>query len=355
MRIILDEAVWGTRCGDGSSYAFWLQLAPEGAPADRVVVYMQGGGVCIGNDDCAGVSSGLLRALDNTQATGGILSSTDSSNPYRDWTKVYLPYCTQDLHIGGGRTSVFPSVTVERYGGVNVRAAMRYVRDVLWADLDATTPAGYRPDEVRAIFSGGSAGAFGAAYNYHWVLDDLRWPRTTAVPDAGLGLNNGSINGIAGLGLLITGDLAWGARSLLPPYCDESACSIVPRIEEMTSHRLGAFPEQRIVNVSNQVDTTQASTTRFPSLTSWINALPNSYCALRGTPGIHYFLSAIPSHRHTLMASSNYTSTTSLGEPLDVYLGGLIDAPEAIGDRVEEGDLAAIYGAIPFPCPLGTP
>ncbi len=48
----------------------------------------------------------------------------------------------------------------------------------------------------------------------------------------------------------------------------------------MTPHRLGTFPEQRIVNVSNQVDTTQQATTRFPSLTSWIDALRTSYCAL---------------------------------------------------------------------------
>lgn len=236
-----------------------------------------------------------------------------------------------------------------------MRAALRWVRDVLWADLDATTPAGYRPDDVRAVFSGGSAGAFGAVYNYHWVLDDLRWPRTTSVSDAGLGLSNGSINGVAGIGIFITGDNAWGARSLLPPYCDEAICAVVPAIEEASSHRLEAFPEQRFVNVSNQVDTTQSSTTRLPNLRSWIDALRVSYCQVRGTPGIQYFLSAITSHRHTLMANSNYTSTTSLGEPLNVHLGGLLASPGTITDRVEEGDVAAVHGAIPFPCALDTP
>ena len=50
----------------------------------------------------------------------------------------------QDVHIGGGGTSTFPSVTVHRFGGVNVRAALRYVRDVLWAELDLSTTEGYR-------------------------------------------------------------------------------------------------------------------------------------------------------------------------------------------------------------------
>jgi hypothetical protein len=50
-RIVLDEATWGTRCGDGSSYAFWVRLAPAGSPVERVVVDMQGGGACFAGGD----------------------------------------------------------------------------------------------------------------------------------------------------------------------------------------------------------------------------------------------------------------------------------------------------------------
>jgi len=349
-QVVLDESVWGTRCGNGSPYAFWYRLAPEGAPADRVVVYMQGGGVCIGADDCPDVPAGRFTATDNTLITGGIMSNTSADNPYRDWTKVYLPYCTQDIHVGGGRTTVFPGVTVHRYGGVNVRAALRYVRDVLWTELDATTADGYRPERVRAIFSGGSAGAFGAVYHYHWMLDDLRWPRTTSVPDAGLGLGNGSLNGVAGIGILIVGDNSWGARSLLPPYCDEASCAVVPTIAQASAHRLEMLPEQQILHVSNQVDATQSSTTRFPSLRSWIDALRLSYCQHRGRRGIHYFLPAL-SDRHTLMVGANYT-VAAAGEPLNAWLGGLIDDPAGMRDRVDEGSLVASHGVMPFPCAL---
>src|SRR5262245_44109676 len=54
VQVVLDEATWGTRCGDGSSYAFWLKLAPAGSPPERVVVDLEGGGVCIFEADCAG-------------------------------------------------------------------------------------------------------------------------------------------------------------------------------------------------------------------------------------------------------------------------------------------------------------
>ena len=69
---------------------------------------------------------------------------------------------------------------MQRFGAVNVRAALRYVRDVLWRELDPTTPDGYRPDRIRVLFGGFSAGGFGTLYNYHYVLDDLQWAHTAA-------------------------------------------------------------------------------------------------------------------------------------------------------------------------------
>jgi hypothetical protein len=126
------------------------------------------------------------------------------------------------VFIGGGTTTTFPGITVYRYGAINVRAAMRYLRDLLWRDLDASTPEGYRPDRIHALFGGFSAGAFGTLYNYHWVLDDLQWVHTAAYPDAGLALDNGETFGVGNLGYILIGPegpYGWGARSYLAPYC----------------------------------------------------------------------------------------------------------------------------------------
>ena len=72
----------------------------------------------------------------------------------------------------------------------------------LEGDQDGEGDAGFRPDELVALFGGWSAGGYGALYNYHWFLDDLLWPRTAAFPDAGGALDNGELIGVAGLGLL---------------------------------------------------------------------------------------------------------------------------------------------------------
>jgi hypothetical protein len=353
-QVILSESEWGTRCGDGSPYAFWVRPAPAGSPIENVVVDMQGGGVCVFEDDCVGVSPGLFSALDNNISTGGFMSSTNAANPFRDWTKVFLPYCTQDVHVGGGTTSSFPIITVHRFGAVNVRAAMRYVRDLVWQALDQTSPEGYRPDRMRVVFSGGSAGGFGASYNYHYLLDDLRWSHTTAAPDSGLGLDNGELIGVSGLGIVMisqTAPLGWGSRPMLPPYCKSSACAVVPHLQAAHSPRLEAMPEQRILNVSNQVDSTQRSTTFFDTLAEWIDALRVAYCSTQGLPGIHYFLPAVSSSIHGILGSeSRFHSLTSDGVSAADWMGSAIAAPAGVVDRVEEGTLTVSHGAIPFPC-----
>src|SRR5579883_3496266 len=203
-QIVLDSAS-GALCGDGSPYAFWLRLAPGGSPPGRIVTWLQGGGVCVFESDCDAVPPVLFQSLADVPPTAGVLSSDSSVNPFADWTQVFLPYCTQDVHIGGGTQSVFPSITVNRYGAINVRAALRYVRDALWSTLEATTPEGYRPDLLTVFFTGGSAGGFGVVYNYHYLLDELRWIHTTAVPDASAGLDNGMLLSVKNLGALVGG------------------------------------------------------------------------------------------------------------------------------------------------------
>jgi hypothetical protein len=354
VQVVLDEAVWGTRCGDGSPYAFWIRLAPAGSPVENVVVQMQGGGVCLFEDDCAAVGSGLYRALDNTLPTGGWLSSSASTNPFATWTKLYLPYCTQDVHIGGGATSVFPSITVHRFGALNVRAALRYLRDVVWAELDATTAEGYRADRLRVLFGGTSAGGFGASYNYHYLLDDLQWVHTSAVPDSAMGLDNGSLIGMSGLGLIFlvgSGPNAWASRPHLPPYCATAGCAIVPDLQAAHAARLKAVPDQQFLNLSNQVDGTQVSTTFFPDDATWINALRAAYCANQGLTGLRHFLPAVSSSIHGILENTTrFTTLTAGGVTVRDWLAAAVASPDTLPDLVDEGTLVAAFGVDPIPC-----
>jgi hypothetical protein len=358
-QVVLPESVYGTRCGDGSSYAFWVRLPPAGSPSERVAVDLQGGGVCIFESDCAAVPADLFSATDDVPPTSGMFSTNPSENPFSDWTMVFLPYCTQDVHIGGGITDVFPSITVNRFGAINVRAALRYVRDVVWGDLAATEAQGYRPDRLTVVFGGESAGGFGVNYNYHYLLDDLRWAHTTAVPDSGLALDNGQLIGVQGLGVIVqgeTGSLAWGVKPYQPSYCQATTCAIGPVLQAATSPRLKAVPEQQIINVSNQIDDTQVSTTFFATTQDWINAARTAYCANRGLPGIRNWLPARTAPYHTILTvASRWSSVTAGGETLPDFLAGAIADSDGVTDHVDEGTLVADYpGVNPLGCP-GSP
>ena len=369
-QVVLDEATYGTRCGDGSPYAFWVRLPPSGKPSEKVAIDLQGGGVCIFKSapaGCDSVPASLFSATDDPHPTTGILSTSPDDNPFSDWTMVFLPYCTQDVHIGGGVTTVLTSdpndpspITVRRYGAINVRAALRYVRDVLWQDLAATEPEGYRPDRLTVLFGGESAGGFGVNYNYHYLLDDLRWAHTTALPDAGLALDNGSVLGVQGLGQLLQQEtgVGWAVKPYEPPYCQSPTgdCAIGPKLQAAHSVRLKAVPEQQIINISNQIDETQVSTTFFPDDASWINALRTAYCANKGKNGIRNWLPAVSEPYHTILTTeSRWTTVTALGETLPEYLANAVADPDGVDDHVDEGTLVTDYpGVNPLGCP-GSP
>lgn len=353
VQIVLDGQQWGTKCGDGSPYAFQLWLPPEGQPLDRVLIGMQGGGVCIFGADCEPVwnnNPGLFEALSDQAPTGGIMSTNPSVSDFANWTKVFLPYCTQDVFGGGGATQVFPNFSVERYGAVNTRAAVEYVRDLLWLLLDQDRVDGYRPDQMVAAFGGWSAGGFGTIYNYHWMLDDLQWPHTTGLPDAGLALDSGDpVFSLRNLAPALLG--LWNATRSLPPYCFDWDCVVGPDLYAATAPRLKAVPNQQLLVLTNQNDGVQVNTTYFPSTAAWINEMRSSVCDTRDLNGIHYYLTSNTSSVHVVSTGSLWSQSVDSEVMADWVWNAVIGAPEVVVDRMEEGNFGQAFpGVAPFPC-----
>ncbi|MEO1406278.1 MAG: pectin acetylesterase-family hydrolase, partial [Pseudomonadota bacterium] len=210
VQVELDAETTGATCGDGSNYRFWFQLAPEGEPLDRVVVFAPGGGACTNvlSQDCSSQVAGALglsssTSLLNSQGSGigsqgGSSSLTDflePRNPYQNYTKLRLTYCTQDIYAGGegGSQDVTVTIggdsvdfTIQRTGGHNIRVASEYLGDVLIAAMSAEGDS-YDPASVEAVIAGSSAGGFFTTFNYHFFLDELGWTQSTMVHEWGLG------------------------------------------------------------------------------------------------------------------------------------------------------------------------
>lgn len=352
-QIVLDGDKWGTLCGDGSDYAIQVRLAPEGSPLDRVLIALQGGGVCLFEEDCKSrlaSNPGLFNAQDDTPVGAGI-ASTDPMNPFADWTMVYLPYCNQDVFAGGGVTESLGDLDLPRYGAINARAGMRVARDILWKLLDEAGGEGFRPDQLVVLFGGFSAGAYGTLYNYHWVLDDLQWPRTAAFPDAGGALDNGGI-GVRTLGF--TKIPAWGFRNFLPPYCFSGDCAVGPDLYRATSPRLKQVPEQQYLILSNQKDLTQQRDAFFFDEAQWIDTMRAAFCDTKDLPGIQWYLTSDSVNSvHVVSLRDEFYYGTVQGEKMTDWFWRAVSDPDSIVDRAEEGNFTTdIPGSSPFPCEL---
>ena len=352
-QIILPEEKWGSRCGDGTDYAIQIRPAPEGEPLDRVLIALQGGGVCIFEEDCRSrLDSGLFNAQDDSiEGLEAGIASNDPDNPFANWTKVYLPYCDQAVFTGGGVVEQFSDFEVNRFGSINLRAGVRAARDIVWSMLDAGGGSGYRPDRILALFGGFSAGAYGTIYNYHFMLDEILWPRTAAFPDAGGALDNG------GIGVRTLGDIKipqWKVTEYLPPYCFTGECAVGPELYKAISPRLKQVPEQQMLILSNQKDQTQQGDAFFSDEAQWINAMREAYCDTKDLNGIQWYLTGDSVNSvHVVSIRDEFYYGEVVGERMVDWFSRAVSDPDSISDFAEEGNFVNdIPGSLPFPCAL---
>jgi len=145
----------GMQCADGS--ATGIGLLP--GRSDKVLFYLSPGGACWGSATCG---SDILRKFGAIEylavqyyASGTIFDRTVAGNPFKDWTFVFVPYCTGDVHAGQS-VATHGGETWQHRGWANLHAAVA-----------AVTGGLTRPAEV--VVAGSSAGGFGALAAYDLV------------------------------------------------------------------------------------------------------------------------------------------------------------------------------------------
>jgi hypothetical protein len=142
-----DTAGWkaiegghGTGCAtDATPYEFYVH---EGDPK-RLAIYFQGGGGCWNSKNCGlDGQKTFENAVDdgdrpwvNKAGAGGILDASNPANPLREFTIVYAPYCTADVHLGV-RTERF-----ETSDGKFLNVAYRWrMRSACWTGRRSSIP-----------------------------------------------------------------------------------------------------------------------------------------------------------------------------------------------------------------------
>jgi Pectinacetylesterase len=186
----------GCKCADGSKFSFWVRKANP----KKVVFYLQGGGACFSAKTCA-PGSDLYRA--NIRSAGGptgqagMFDLADRRNPFADYSIVYVPYCTGDVHIGKTTKRYAPGLTVRHRGYVNGTAAL----DRLVARF---------PEATSVAVMGESAGSIAAPVYAGLVSDRLPKARITVLADG-----SGSYPDVPRFNNLVS---TWGAGNALPDW-----------------------------------------------------------------------------------------------------------------------------------------
>ncbi len=146
-----------TRCANGEPYSFHVKQGDPG----KVLIFFNGGGACSSGDVCdVHTPPTTYRFLatephNDPRTRDGVFAFNNPDNPLRDWSQVFVSYCTGDVHLGARdmtyKKSDGSEILIYHRGKTNAQAALD------WAYT-------YYPDPDTVLVAGSSAGGVAAPY-----------------------------------------------------------------------------------------------------------------------------------------------------------------------------------------------
>jgi hypothetical protein len=188
----------GAVCRDGTPTGFFVHKGT----LDKLAIYLEGGGACSNDHFCAfnpasanqilaGDGSNVLGSTagagpgrqqpggytdsTHTAAPAGLFDFANAANPFKDFSQVYVPYCTGDVHYGMKKNGTVPNLAAPQQfvGGINMRLFIGRI-----------VPT-FKGKVSQVVLTGPSAGGFGAALNYSMVQDSFGDTPVVALDDSG--------------------------------------------------------------------------------------------------------------------------------------------------------------------------
>ncbi|HXJ19224.1 MAG TPA: pectin acetylesterase-family hydrolase [Polyangia bacterium] len=170
-----DEGQWDwidfpeTRCRDGSATGLAVNFS---SASPNVMVFLDQGGSCFNLATCI-LNDSAFGEDDFIPQTEGVFNRSDPDNPVRDWSYVFIPYCSGDVHAGKQ-----PDGAVD---GVGPQQFMGYTNLDAFLSRVVPTFAGAR----QVLFAGSSAGGFGVLLNADHVAQWFAPIPVTLLSDSG--------------------------------------------------------------------------------------------------------------------------------------------------------------------------
>ncbi len=230
-----------TTCADGSEVHFLERIADP----KKVVLYFEGGGACFSAETCA--FDGPERSYFPTSLAtpewladrGGIFDASDPQNPLADYSFVYVPYCTGDVHLGNRTTEYSSDLSVEHRGFVNGTAALDHL------------VAAY-PDTSELVVAGMSGGSIPTPFYAGLAADALPEARITTLGDgSGAFPSDPFLNTFVGL--------LWGTADTIPDWPETEGLTVRDwGIPDLYRYAGAHAPEVTFAKIDFAYDETQS-------------------------------------------------------------------------------------------------
>ncbi|HET7824247.1 MAG TPA: pectin acetylesterase-family hydrolase [Anaeromyxobacter sp.] len=273
------NAVDGMLCADGSPTGVGVSFGTR----NRVLVVLSGGGACWSQTDCkpnTPRSFGATEfALASNFTANTILDRTLAGNPFSDWTFVFVPYCTGDVHAGGDVTRTYGGVSWRHHGRANLDAAISRIAAAV-------------PSPEKVVIAGSSAGGFGALFAFD--LARSRWPAGASGPKAYLVDDSGQtfVGSDLPQSLRDAWWTAWNLDATVTPLC--AGCRT--DLSQLWDVLHVAHPADRLALLSSTQDATMIGFFSPIAATAFQAAVGNLAAKLRTVPNAASFVVSGSAH-----------------------------------------------------------
>ncbi len=248
----------GAICRDGSPTGFFVHYGT----APKLAIYLEGGGACINNDFCIynpankdqiltgngetvigsafGSAAGRQQPGVYEGVPHGMHDLTNTANPYKDWSHVYVPYCTGDVHFGTRMDSIVPGVTAPQQF-VGYRNMQKFIARIV--------PT-FENEVNQVVLTGASAGSFGAALNFSMVQDAFGSVRVFPILDSGVPFEDSHWPSC----MQQQWRTLWGLNDAMPADCAECFQADGGGMIQLADFLLDKHPNARLAVVSGLND-----------------------------------------------------------------------------------------------------
>jgi hypothetical protein len=261
-----------TACGNGAPTGLAVNLTTK---SSRVLVYLEGGGACWNDLTCftlqsaANFSTGYGQAQFATDMTmlqvpGGFFDRTAAANPFKDYSYVFIPYCTGDV-FSGNNVMAYPSGMGHHVGYANMTAYLERIAPTF-------------PRAERVYIAGSSAGGLGASFNWWQAQQFFGTIRVDLIDDSGTPMPPD----VEALGMgEAQPKAAWGFDKNMPAGCTECQTTISALLgfytKEFPDHRaaLLSYVQDSVLPLFYGITTAQFSMGLNELLTTYFTPNPN--------------------------------------------------------------------------------